>query len=95
MRLREEDARAIRREVIRLDPGAEVYLYGSRVDDRARGGDIDLLVVSDHLGFRDLLRLRSRILDAIGWQQLDITIRGREELGEPMTAEALQTGIRL
>ena len=69
MRLTASEADAIREEVSRLDPEAELYLYGSRTDDAARGGDIDLLVVSDKLALRDVLRLRIQILDRIGWQQ--------------------------
>jgi predicted nucleotidyltransferase len=95
MRLADHEVSAIREEVRRLDAGAEVYLYGSRVNDAERGGDIDLLVVSDSLGFRELLRLRTAILDRIGWQQLDLTIRRRDELDEPLAATARQTGVRL
>ena len=51
MRLTAGEITAIREEIGRLDPKAEVYLYGSRVDDTARGGDVDLLVVSDIAGF--------------------------------------------
>jgi len=95
MRLGANEVEAIREEVRRLDPAAEIYLYGSRVNDAARGGDIDLLVVSDTLGFRDLLRLRTRILDRIGWQELDLLVRRRDQLTEPMAALALETGTRL
>ena len=63
MRLTANELSTIREEIGRLDPQAEVYLYGSRVDDAARGGDVDLLVVSDRLTFRDVLRLRTGILD--------------------------------
>jgi predicted nucleotidyltransferase len=49
MRLTASEIAAIREEVGRLDPKAEVYLYGSRVDDTARGGDVDLLVISETL----------------------------------------------
>jgi len=95
MRLGQKETTVITEEVRRLDPSAEIYLYGSRVDDNARGGDIDLLVVSDTLGFRDLLRLRTRILDQIGWQQLDLLVRRRDQLGEPLAAVALENGIKL
>lgn len=86
---------AIREEVRQMDAGAEMFLFGSRADDLARGGDIDLLVVSDTIGFRDLLRLRRRILDRIGWQQLDVVVRRREERNEPLAALAQETGIKL
>ena len=80
---------------MRLDPSAEIYLYGSRVDDSARGGDIDLLVVSDRLGFRDVLRLRAAILDRIGWQQLDLVMRRRDQLSEPLAVLARESGVKL
>ena len=95
MRLTAAEKQAIREEILRLDPAAEIHLFGSRTDDLARGGDIDLLVLSNHLTFRDLLRLRASILDRIGWQQLDLMIRRRDHLHEPFVAMALETGIQL
>jgi len=95
MRLTESEIRAIREELARLDPDAQVYLFGSRADDGARGGDIDLLVVSDKLAFRDLLRLRLRILDRIGWQQLDLVVRRSNQLDDPLAAVAQESGIKL
>ena len=95
MRLGANEAKAVGEEIRRLDPAAAVYLYGSRANDLAKGGDIDLLVVSDKLGFRDVLRLRTRILDRIGWQQLDLVVRRRDQMDEPLAAMALETGIKL
>jgi predicted nucleotidyltransferase len=95
MRLNADESKAIREEARRLDPAAEIYLYGSRADDSARGGDIDLLVISDKLNFRDLLKLRTAILDRIGWQQLDLTVRRNDQTGEPLAALAVETGIKL
>jgi predicted nucleotidyltransferase len=95
MRLTANEITAIREEIGRLDPEAEVYLYGSRVDDAARGGDVDLLVISETLGFREVLRLRTRILDRIGWQQLDLVVRRRVQMDEPLAAMARETGVKL
>jgi predicted nucleotidyltransferase len=95
MRLTASEVTVIREEIGSLDARAEVYLYGSRTDDSARGGDIDLLVVSETLGFREVLRLRTRILDRIGWQQLDLVVRRRNQLNEPLAAIAQETGIKL
>jgi predicted nucleotidyltransferase len=95
MRLSADEVRAIREEVRSLDPGAEIYLHGSRTEDTSRGGDIDLLVVSDQLDFRSLLRLRRAILDRIGWQQLDLVVRRHDELNEPLAAAARESGVRL
>ena len=95
MRLGDHEIVAIREEVQRLDSAAETYLYGSRTDDSARGGDIDLLVVSDRIGFRDLLRLRRALLDRIGWQQLDLVVRRRDERDDPLAAMGKAAGVRL
>jgi len=95
MRLTTNEADAIREEVGRLDPAAELYLYGSRTDDAARGGDIDLLVVSDKLEFRDVLRLRIGILDRIGWQQLDLLVRRQDQLNDALARMAKETGQKL
>jgi hypothetical protein len=54
-----------------------------------------LLVVSDWLGFRDSLRLRRRLLDNIGWQQLDLMVRRKHQTGGPLAALAVTTGIKL
>ncbi len=95
MRLSAQEVQAIREEVRALDSEAEVFLYGSRAADTGRGGDIDLLVISDRLGFRGLLRLRRGILDRIGWQQLDLTLRRRDQLEDPLARVARETGARL
>lgn len=48
MRLTQEQMQKIVQTVSRLTgSGGEVFLFGSRLDDRARGGDIDLLVETD------------------------------------------------
>ena len=95
MRLSAKELKVIREEVRGLDPSAEIYLYGSRVNDAARGGDIDLMIVSDKLVFRDILRLRARIRDRIGLQQLDLVVRRPQELIEPLATVARETGVQL
>ena len=95
MRLTASEVSSIGQEVRLLDSEAEIFLYGSRVDDNARGGDIDLLVVSGRIGFRELLRLRSAILDRIGWQQLDLIVRRRDQSNEAFATIARKEGVRL
>ncbi len=53
MRLDEEERRALRFAL--RDVEGEAYLYGSRVADSRRGGDIDVLIFSDEDPF-DLSR---------------------------------------
>ena len=44
MRLDEQEYKAL--EQATCDVEGEMYLFGSRVDDEAKGGDIDLLIVT-------------------------------------------------
>lgn len=45
MRLHSEEIHAIQKAAQEaFPPGTGLYLFGSRLDDQARGGDIDLLV---------------------------------------------------
>jgi predicted nucleotidyltransferase len=51
MRLTEQEHRDVVEAIALADPEAQVWLHGSRVDDAARGGDIDLLVMSQRMGW--------------------------------------------
>ena len=74
VRLSPQQIAVIREETARLDPAAKIFLFGSRANDRARGGDIDLLVRSERIGLAEKLLLKVRILERIGWQQLDLVV---------------------
>ena len=72
----------------------KVYLFGSRVDDSRRGGDIDLLVrtTSEKKGILERVRMASRIKSLIGDQKIDI-IGDYED--NQVVQEALKNGILL
>jgi len=95
MRISENEKKAILKAVHALDPDAYVILFGSRADDNARGGDIDLLVISDHIGFREEMKIRPAIMDQIGWQKIDLIVHKRDQATRPIVAIALETGVPL
>ena len=60
-------------EVAALRPDAAVYLFGSRTDDARRGGDVDILVLSNPaLTWDETARIRRRFWEQFGFQKLDL-----------------------
>jgi len=54
-------------------PEAHIYLYGSRVNDNARGGDIDLIVLTPTPVNKSVLRtIRIDFYKKFGWQKVDL-----------------------
>jgi len=49
MRLLPEQIIFIKNYLHNIKPNAQIYLFGSRVDDSAKGGDIDILLLTDEL----------------------------------------------
>jgi len=95
MRLSALQHEAIRDAIKRQDPKAKIILFGSRADDQARGGDIDLLIVSDRIGLREESKIRRDILDRIGWQKLDLVVRRSDQIDSPIAGIAVETGVPL
>jgi len=59
--------------------GAAVYLFGSRLDDRLRGGDIDLLIETDRvLDLVKRAKIKLEIESQLGLP-VDIVARGRDQ----------------
>lgn len=93
MRLTTEQVEIIKEEVARVfGNDVKVRLFGSRVDDHARGGDIDLLVASDtpiQEHRRKALRQVARLQMRLGDQPIDVDwVRGLEQA--PELAERLE-----
>ena len=102
MRLTPQQAAIIRsaaREVFGAD--ARVWLFGSRVDDSKRGGDIDLLIETcDRLAPAEMVQRRTRyaarLYRSLGEQRIDMVITARGEPdARPVVAEAQHHGILL
>jgi predicted nucleotidyltransferase len=76
-----------------------IYLFGSRVDDTTRGGDIDLLIkLSSPKGIKNRLQLKLKFLvelkKRIGEQKIDLLL----DIGQKTDAvfdTAYKTGIQL
>jgi predicted nucleotidyltransferase len=73
MRLKPEVAHYFKQKVAELSPGAAVYLFGSRVNDTLKGGDIDILILSEApLSKQSMRTIRIDFYKQFGWQKLDV-----------------------
>lgn len=93
MRLSAYEIKTIKETIGQYDNAAEVYLFGSRIDDNARGGDIDLLVLSQIISFDERLRIKIQLRDRIGDQKVDLLIKKKPD--NAFSLMAYQRGIRL
>ncbi len=78
VRLEPEEREAIKAVVARRDAHARVFLFGSRTNPDARGGDIDLLIASQTLDRADLRQIRIDLQDSLGPQHIDLVVLGRQ-----------------
>ncbi len=88
MRLSENEISAIKETVAGLDAAAKVILFGSRADDAKRGGDIDLLILSEKLGFKEKRKIRLELFKKLGEQKIDIVIA--RDTSDPFVRIALK-----
>ncbi len=93
MRLQEHEREIIKQIVRNFDQDAEIYLFGSRVYDNQKGGDIDLLIISDKINNADKRKLRLRLYDELGEQKIDIVLAKDKE--KPFTRIVLNEGVLL
>jgi predicted nucleotidyltransferase len=99
MRLTQEQVAAIRISVNEVfGSGAQVWLFGSRVDDRRRGGDIDLLVRPSALHSKPSLASKVRFLNKlerrIGERKVDVVVEAADD-SRQIVRVAHETGVLL
>jgi uncharacterized protein len=99
MRITSEQISTIRMSAAQLaGDAARVWLFGSRVRDDARGGDVDLLLELDEAVAEPAqlsARLAARVSRAMHGQKVDVVIKAPNLLLLPIHAIALAEGIRL
>ena len=93
MRLSNSERLKITQSIIERDPDASIYLFGSRIDDSARGGDIDLLVLSEKIGLWDRLDILAYLHLQLGERKIDLIVY--PDLTTPFARIAVDEGVRL
>ena len=73
MRLDLEIAKYLKQVIQAEIPGSTVYLFGSRADDSARGGDIDLMILTHEPADKRIFRkIRVGFIKKYGWRKIDL-----------------------
>ena len=100
MRITDQQRNIIKENVTMIfGSQAEVLLFGSRVDDNKRGGDIDLLIELEQTE-NELLKKNLHLNTALqialgGLQKIDIITHIKGSVETPLHQQAHQTGIVL
>jgi predicted nucleotidyltransferase len=98
MRLTNYEILSIKKVFEEVFGNGKIYLFGSRIDDTKRGGDIDLyidldttLTIKEQMNLKTSFRLR--LYDLIGEQKIDIVIS--KDKNRSIEKEILKTGVIL
>jgi predicted nucleotidyltransferase len=99
MRLTPDQVHAIKETAATvLGAGARVVLFGSRVDDAKKGGDIDLLFETDHRVSNHVATVGAlyvALIHKLGDRKIDILLKDAATPTAPVLTIARQTGIQL
>ena len=95
MRLQSDQVQFLKNQLKKCDSVARLYLFGSRTDDLLKGGDIDLLVVSQKLRKVDLWKIRQPFYEQFGEQKIDIVITNQDEKPSAFVRHILTQAVEL
>lgn len=73
-----------------LGPSARIWLFGSRLDDRKHGGDLDLYVEADPQPILEAVRCKVELEEQLDLP-VDLIVRGRDD-ASPIALIAKQEG---
>ena len=95
MRLKQKEIEAIISTFQEIFKNGNIYLFGSRVDDNLKGGDIDLYIDTDDKDnlFEKKIDFLVSLKRKIGEQKIDVVIS--KDKNRAIEQEALKKGIRL
>ena len=95
MRLESQKAIFLKSLITEHLPKSDVYLFGSRVNESKKGGDIDILILSDReLERKEKASIEFAFFKKFGEQKLDL-VSYRYDEKSPFKEVALQEAISL
>ena len=95
MRLSELEIKAIKQIFNEIFKFGDIYLFGSRIDDTQKGGDIDLYIDTQNIQnkLEKKLKFLTLLKQKIGDQKIDVIIS--KDKTRVIEQEAMKYGIKL
>ena len=95
MRLTAYEIKSIKESFLQVFHNGKIYLFGSRIDNNLKGGDIDLYIVKQNIKNRleKKLEFLVSLKQKIGFQKIDVIIS--KDKSRTIEQEALKYGVEL
>lgn len=95
MRIKQNKLNNLKNSITLLLPNSKIYLFGSRVDDSKKGGDIDILILGIRkLTWREKSKIELEFFKNFGEQKLDLVSFSYKD-NDPFKKIALSEGVLL
>lgn len=95
MRLSKVKIVNLKKSILSILPQSQIYLFGSRVDDNKKGGDIDILILENRkLSFEEKGKIEKEFFISFGEQKLDL-VSLEIDTQNPFKKVALMEAIKL
>lgn len=91
MRLNEKEIDIIKSTIGQYTDDPLIYLFGSRMDESKKGGDIDLYIISGMNDYNSKIKIRSELKRLLG-KPIDIIFH--RDFSRPIEQQALK-GVKL
>ena len=96
MRLKKNEIEAIKKVAGLIFKKPEIYLFGSRINDNLKGGDIDLYIkLSYKPNLTDDIKFLAKLKRIIGERKIDLVIDYPQRQKELIDEIVKKEGIRL
>jgi predicted nucleotidyltransferase len=96
MRLLKEEASIIKKTILKYIKDAKIILFGSRVDDNKRGGDIDIFVqTNQEVTLKEQIKILTDIEMNGVLRKVDLVLKTPTSKEQPIFKTAIQEGVLL
>ncbi|HEK25752.1 MAG: nucleotidyltransferase domain-containing protein [Hydrogenobaculum sp.] len=94
VRLDDEEIKAIKESIKAYDKDAKIFIFGSRADLSKKGGDIDILILSDKIDLDAELSIRAELLIKLGDRKIDI-VRAKNPESSPFVSMIYEEAVEI